>query len=179
MKYLNIILVLLLLFIIGSTIKDKMSHSSANADRLPCHKERIVFEKIYNDELMKSAMDLLYSGRYTLTSRIQKATYMKTRLFEYVDIKKVDAVVKETIARYQKKDIKTDQRLEIDYYIYENDKADPGKKTAKSKLYAGYLRFTFSLSGKRVYSVQVDFMNPQGKDIPQSVECAIKSIMTL
>jgi hypothetical protein len=179
MKYIYLILSVLLIIIIGSTIQDKMTHSSAKVNRINCHKKRVVFEKVYDDSLIESVQQTLYEGEYTLNSRIQKATYMKTRLFEYVDIKNVDTVVKESIARYKKNNSNTDKNLKIDYYIYENDKADPGKKTAKSKLYAGYLRFTFSLSGKRVYSVQVDFMNPQGKDIPQSVECAIKSIMTL
>jgi hypothetical protein len=103
---------------------------------------------------------------------------MKSQLFEYVDIKKVDQDVKDAIATYQTAHIGNSEPVTIKYLIYENDKNDPGKKTQKSKLYAGYMKFDVVYKKKRVYAVQIDFMDMEGKDISQRVSCAIKSIMT-
>jgi hypothetical protein len=103
---------------------------------------------------------------------------METQMFKYVQIDKVDQMVKDAIAKRKQADAKADGKVHIDYYIYENDKADPGKKTKKSKLYAGFLRFILTYNGKKFYSVQADFMNLEGTDIPKSVECAIESFMT-
>ena len=63
--------------------------------------------------------------------------------------------------------------------VYENDKKDPGKKTPKSKKYAGYLTATFKIDNKKVYKIQTDFMSLQGEDIPQRISCIVKSVMTL
>ena len=178
MKYIYTILTLLLLVAIGYFSFGHKAQKSAKAMRLACHKQSVVFEKVYDEVLLKKAQNALFSGAYKLTSRIQKSVYMKTRLFDYVDLKKVDKLVEDAIATY-KSDIATDDTVALDYYIYENDKTDPGKKTTKSKLYAGYLRFTLTYGGKRVYSVQVDFMDIYGKDIIKSVSCAIESIHTI
>ncbi len=103
---------------------------------------------------------------------------MDTQMFQYVHIEDVDKMVKDEIAKRKQSDAKSEGKVHIDYYIYENDKADPGKKTKKSKLYAGFLRFVMTYNGKKFYSVQADFMNLEGTDIPKSVECAIESFMT-
>lgn len=179
MKYIYTILTLLLIAGIGFFSFQGNAKKSAKAQRLACHKKSVVFEKVYADTLLKKVQNALYAGEYKLTSRVQKSEYMKTRMFEYVDLKEVDKLVANTIAQYKTETSMTTDKVGVDYYIYENDKADPGKKTAKSKLYAGYLRFTFTYNGKRVYSVQVDFMDLEGKDIDKSVKCAIESIVTL
>jgi hypothetical protein len=65
------------------------------------------------------------------------------------------------------------------YYIYENDKNDPGKKTKKSKLYAGYIVFEVkNKNNKTIYKVQIDFMDKHGADIVGSINCTIESFMT-
>lgn len=179
MKYIYTTLTLLLVLAIGYYSFGSKKNTSGKAQRLACHKETVVFERVYDDTLLKQAKDSLQSGNYELISSVQKSVHMQTRMFEYVDIKEVDTLVKDTIENYKTKASKTDDRVVLDYYIYENDKADPGKKTAKSKRYAGYLHFVLTFNGKRVYAVQVDFMDLKGKDIDKSVQCAIKSVMTL
>ena len=178
MKYIYMILTLLLIIAIGYLLSGA-TNKSANAQRIACHDEFVVFEKVYSDTLSEKVKSALRSDMYTLTSSVQKSVYIKTRLFEYVDLKEVDKLVVNSIAKYHTSNVKRDDKVAVDYYIYENDKSDPGKKTAKSKLYAGYLHFNFTYEGKRVYAVQVDFMDQQGKDIGQSVACAIESINTL
>lgn len=178
MRYIYTILTLLFVVSIGYFSFGVQNNKSAKVQRIACHQKTVVFEKVYDKSLLKQIQNTLKSGNYKLSSRAQKSRYMKTRLFEYVDIKEVDKLVKNTIAQY-KTEHNTDNTVGIDYYIYENDKADPGKRTAKSKLYAGYVRFTFTYKGKRVYAVQVDFMDLDGKDIHKSVACAIESMHTI
>lgn len=179
MKYIYMILTLILVIAIGYISFGAKNNKSGKANRIACHEKFVVFEKVYNDTLLEKVQSALQSGEYTLTSSVQKSVHMKTRLFEYVDLKDVDKHVVSTIAKYHTLNSQEENKVAIDYYIYENDKADPGKKTAKSKLYTGYLHFTFSIQGKKIYAVQVDFMDLKGTDINQSVNCAIKSIVTL
>ena len=178
MKYIYTILTLLLVAAVAYISFGSKSNKSGKAQRLACHKKSVVFEKVYSPVLLKEVQNALYAGEYKLTSRADKSKYMKTRMFEYVDLKEVDELVKTAIAGYKTATSATNDKVGVDYYIYENDKSDPGKKTAKSKLYAGYLHFSFTYKGKRVYAVQVDFMDLKGKDIHKSVQCAIKSIVT-
>ncbi|CAA6823723.1 MAG: Unknown protein [uncultured Sulfurovum sp.] len=179
MKYIYTLLTLLLIVGIAFFSFQGNSKKSGKADRIACHKKSVVFEKVYDENQFEKVKNALYTGAYKLTSRVQKSVYMKTRMFEYVDLKDVDKLVENAIAQYKKQIPNTGNKVGVDYYIYENDKADPGKKTVKSKLYAGYLHFIFSYGGKKVYAVQVDFMDLEGKDIDKSVECAIKSLVTL
>jgi len=104
---------------------------------------------------------------------------MKSRLFEYVNLEDVDTMVTETITAKQHLKNISGEKLHITYYIYENDKKDPGKKTPKSKLYAGYLHFTFEMNGTKVYINQSDFMDLQGQDISKSVQCVIDSFLSV
>ena len=153
--------------------------SSAKSARLPCHKQVVLFEKVYDPSALQSVQQALEEQNYTIESTIKKAHYMKSQLLEYVDIKKVDQDVKDAIATYQTANMRNSEPVTIKYLIYENDKKDPGKKTKKSKLYAGYMKFDVVYKQKRVYAVQIDFMDMEGKDISQRVGCAIKSIMTV
>ena len=178
MKYIYPIIVLALIYFIGNDIYKQNTKTGAKSTRLSCHKTCKVFERVYDDELLKKAQETVRAGEYELTSRIKEAKYMQTQMFQYVHIEDVDQMVKDAIEKRKQADAKADGKVHIDYYIYENDKADPGKKTKKSKLYAGFLRFILTYNGKKIYSVQADFMDLQGKDIQKSVECAIESFIT-
>lgn len=151
--------------------------SSAKSTRLACHTQSVVFEKVYEPALLKNVREALANHNYTMSSSIEKAQYMKSQLFEYVDINTVDQIVINEIEAYRTDEKKKTETVKLNYFIYENDKNDPGKKTKKSKLYAGYLKFEIVYGGKRVYAIQIDFMDMQGEDIPQRVNCTIKSIM--
>jgi len=180
MKYIYTILAIALIYFVGNDIykQNTKTVAGAKSTRLACHKKCKVFERTYDTELLKKAQETVRTGEYELTSRIKEAKFMETKMFQYVQLEKVDQMVKDAIAKRKQSDAKADGKVAIDYYIYENDKADPGKKTKKSKLYAGFLRFIITYNGKKFYSVQADFMDLEGKDIPKSVECAIESFIT-
>jgi len=176
LKYFYGILAISLVYIIGSSIYDQVNKKKARLSRLECQKEMIVFEKVFNTEALADVKEALKGEKLTLESSVKKAKYMKTRLFEYVDIDDVDLLLKESIAKYQ--GAKSDKALHVKYYIYENDKKDPGKKSPKSKLYAGYIHMSFSVDGIKAYAIQVDFMDMQGKDIAKRLDCAIATLLS-
>ena len=180
MKYIYTILAIVIIYFVGNDIykQNTKTAGGGKSTRLACHKTCKVFERTYDDALLKKAQETVRAGEYELTSRIKEAKFMETQMFQYVQLEKVDQMVKDAIEKRKQADTKADGKVAIDYYIYENDKADPGKKTKKSKLYAGFLRFVMTYNGKKFYSVQADFMNLEGEDIPKSVECAIESFMT-
>ena len=180
MKYIYIILAIVILYFVGNDIykQNTKTAGGGKSTRLACHKTCKVFERVYDVELLKKAQETVRTGEYELISRIKEAKFMETKMFEYVQLKKVDQMVRDAITKRRDHDAKADGKVAIDYYIYENDKADPGKKTKKSKLYAGFLRFVLTYDGIKFYSVQADFMSLEGADIPKSVECAIESFMT-
>ena len=110
---------------------------------------------------------------------MEKATYAPSKLFNYVKLSDIDKITQIELDSYIVKKEVLDDKLRISYYIYENDVGDPGKKTKKSKLYAGYVVYKFyNKNNKLIYQSQIDFMNKQGADIAQSVKCAIKSFAT-
>lgn len=158
---------------------ENTTKTGAKSARLECHKKSTVFERVYDEVLMKKVQRALQQGDYELLSRAKKAQYMESKLFEYVDMKAVDQLINDTLATYRDAEAKSDMPVTIDYFIYENDKGDPGKKTPKSKLYAGYLHFKVTVEGERVYVIQIDFMDLQGKDIPEKVKCVVESMMTI
>lgn len=53
------------------------------------------------------------------------------------------------------------------------------KKTEEAKKYAGYIRMNFYLDNTKIYGVQIDFMDWQGKDIKEKLECGVESFMTI
>ncbi len=178
MKYIYTIIIIALIYFVGNDIYKQNTKTGAKSTRLACHKTCKVFERVYDKELLTKAQEAVRAGEYKLTSRIKEAKFMQTQMFKYVQLEEVDQMVKDAIEKKKQADAKAEGKVHIDYYIYENDKEDPGKKTKKSKLYAGFLRFILTYNGKKFYSVQADFMDLQGKDIPKSVECAIESFIT-
>jgi hypothetical protein len=164
---------------IGFGIYSKVTHKGAKAYRLDCHNEVVVFENVYDKDIFKEVQSLILSGNYELKSEIRLSKYMATQMSKYVNMQDVDKLVDNQIKSYIKDKKSDDKKVLIDYYVYENDKEDPGKKTPKSKLYAGYLHFNYKLDDKSIYRFQIDFMDLQGKDISSRVDCAVKSLVTL
>lgn len=138
------------------------------------------FERVYDKKKLNEIKKLLKSGNVTIDSWVEKAKYSKSRLFEFVKLEDMNNVTKKVLKKYQESSVtKDEKKLKIEYYIYENDVDDPGKKTKRSKLYAGYVVFRFISDNELIYQVQVDFMDKKGLDIPNSIECAIKSFITI
>lgn len=183
LKYLpNALLVLVALAIVYG-VYSKFSTPSPRASRLDCQEEVACFERrMAEPATIQQAQTLLKSGAYRIASSIQPAKYMTSRLFGYVDTNTTDRALETAIARIaatEERAAETNATLLLDYLIYENDKEDPGKKNKKAKLYEGYLNFAFKLEGETLYKFQIDFMDPQGRDIPKRFECAVRSFMTL
>lgn len=178
MKYIAAVLAFVLLIFLVKEGYENTTKTGAKSVRLECHKKSTVFERVYDQALLKEAQHALKAGNYELSSSAQKAKYMQSRLFEHVGVKAVDQMIYDTIAAYRNVEGKANTAVTIDNIIYENDKGDPGKKTPKSKLYAGYLYFQVVVEGQKVYVIQIDFMDMEGKDLPERIKCAVKSIMT-
>ncbi|MDD3592360.1 MAG: hypothetical protein PHO65_06945 [Sulfurovum sp.] len=178
MKYIAAILAFVFLVFLVKVGVDSTAKKSSKSVRLECHKKSTVFERVYDQTLIKEVQRALQKGEFELLSHAKKAQYMESKLFEHVDMKKVDAMVNNAFAAYKDPVAESNASVTVDYFVYENDKDDPGKKTKESKLFAGYLRFKVLAGGERIYVIQIDFMDLQGKDIPEKVECAVQSIMT-
>ncbi|MDY0402852.1 hypothetical protein [Sulfurovum sp.] len=178
MKYIAAILAFVFLVFLVKVGVDSTAKKSSKSVRLECHNKSTVFERVYDQALMKEVQRALQKGEYELLSRAKKAQYMKSRLFEHVDMEEVDQMVKSALTAYKDPAAESNASVTVDYFVYENDKEDPGKKTKESKRFAGYLHFKVMSGGERVYVIQIDFMDLKGKDIPEKVECAVQSIMT-
>jgi len=176
-RYIAAILVFALVVLLVKVGVDRTAKKSSKSVRLECHKKSTVFEHVYDQALIKEVQRALQKGEFELLSHAKKAQYMKSKLFEYVEMKEVDAMLVNALAAYKDPQAQSTTPVTIDYFVYENDKDDPGKKTKESKRYAGYLHFKVLVGKERIYVIQIDFMDLQGKDIPEKVECAVQSLM--
>lgn len=138
------------------------------------------FERSYGVDDIKKAQQSIIKGNFTLISDIDKATYMNSTLFDYVDMKQMDQIALNNLNSYIKKEsINNQNRVKVLYTVYENDRDDPKKKSKSCKLYRGYVLFQFkNIKNKIVYQNQIDFFDPQGADVAQTISCAIKAFMT-
>jgi hypothetical protein len=175
-KYIYMVLLVVLTIGIGKSIYDQMNKQGAKATRLECHENSTVFEKVNSPQLFKLFQQDFKAGKVSVSIESEKAKYMESKLFEYVD---QDEVKQQFIKFANLSTDGLDNRSTLHILIYENDKEDPGKKTPKSKLYAGYLVLSAKVDNKLVYKFQIDFFDHQGKDIPKVLQCAIKSIQTM
>ncbi len=178
-----IIIGIIIIFVIGNEVYTQINKKpkSIKAKRLGCHSISTTFEKVLKPKLIKNLHQTLKSGDYKLVVWEDKAKYMNSVMFNYVDVKVINNDIKQKIKVYKIDNIvaqKTNDVL-IDVMVYENDKKDPGKKTKASKLYAGYLVVAVKIDKKIVYKIQMDFMNLKGKDIPDRISCIVDSIMSL
>ena len=180
-KNLYIIIIVIFFSLVVKEIYTQTSKvkTSAKAHRIECQKERITFEKVLKQDLVKQMQDSIKANNYTLDVWAQKAKYMKSVMFEKVSIKEIENRLNTELLKYKDNAIISSQNLFLDVMVYENDKKDPGKKTAKSKKYAGYIEVGCKLGKKVVYKIQTDFMSLNGADIPNRLNCITKSIMTL
>ena len=177
-RYIFIALLFGLVLIVSKSIYDQMNKGGASAKRLDCHTKSVVFEKVLSPLHVKELQNVLRGQDIDITIATRPAKYMQTQLFEHVDILEIKKQTKEALKQY-KASSPTTKKGSISIIVYENDKLDPGKKTAKSKLYAGYLIYTFVLDDTPVYKIQIDFMDDKGGDIAQKIVCALQSVMSL
>jgi len=180
-KYITIFIILFFTYFIGESIYIEVNkdNTSSKAKRLECQQEVTVFERGYSLSDIKYAQKLIIHGDDSFSSHIEKAVYSDSTLFTHILPKQMDDIFKQILQKYIKYNEKNKSEYKLSYYIYENDKKDPGKKTKKSKLYAGYVVLEVkNMDNKSIYKVQVDFMDDMGTDIKKSMECSLKSLMT-
>ncbi len=169
----------IVLFFAYGIITNIEKTNSKKKKRVSCQEKTITFEKISNKNLAKDAITLLKTGNYTIKSRIEKSKYMKSQILNHITIDKANSFFENSIKPYLKELKNLDKKVLIDYYIYENDKEDKGKKSSKAKLYAGYLVVEFKLDKKQIYKIQTDYMKMDTSDIPERMDCVVQSFITI
>lgn len=157
----------------------KHINTSYKLKALPCQKEVVVFDRVYEKKLLAPIIEQIYMGNFQTYITAQKAIYTKSDLFEYVQIDAVKNLIDNELNRYLDKALHVEKKpLHVNVLLYENDKNDPGKKNEEAKVYRGYLVFSFILENVLVYKVQIDFMDYEGKDIQKRVSCAIETLLS-
>jgi hypothetical protein len=180
-KIIPIILLVVMTFVAYGVYKQ--ANKSIKTKRIECQAKTTTFEKIFIEEPIKEAIKSLKTNSYTINSSIEYSKFMKSNLVniltkEQAD-EKLEKIIKSYIADTNIQTNTDEKRLLIDYYIYENDKEDKGKKNNDAKSYAGYLLFEFKYDNKLVYKIQSDYMNLDGNDIEERMTCAIRSFTSL
>jgi mRNA-degrading endonuclease YafQ of YafQ-DinJ toxin-antitoxin module len=159
------------------------ANKSIKTKRIECQSKTTTFEKISIEEPIKEAVNSLKANNYTLTSAIEYSKFMKSNLVNLLTKEQADEKLENVIKNYLEDSstqaIPNENKLSINYYIYENDKEDKGKKNNDAKSYAGYLVFEFKYDNILVYKIQSDYMNLNGTDIEDRMNCAIKSFTSL
>ena len=179
-KLIPIILITLMTFVAYGVYKQ--ANKSMKTKRVECQSKTTTFEKIFVENPIIEAINSLKSNNYTINSSIEYSKFMKSNLIDILTKEQADEILKKVInSQIKEEDKKTsdDTKVSINYYIYENDKEDTGKKNNDAKSYAGYLVFEFKYDNKLVYKIQSDYMNLDGNDIEDRMNCAMKSFTSL
>lgn len=177
-KILPIALILLILFVTFAVFEE-LNKFDPKKKRLACQEKTTTFEKIEFENPIWETNNLIETNNFIIKSNIEYSKYMESHLINILNVKQADEILNRVLKNYIKSDIPNDKKLVIDYYIYENDKEDKGKKSPKAKLYAGYLMFEFKLDGNLVYKIQSDYMSLEAKDIEERMDCIIKSFISI
>ncbi|PLY11066.1 MAG: hypothetical protein C0626_00395 [Arcobacter sp.] len=175
-RILLVILIGVILFF-SYGIYSNLNKKSIKSKRVVCQQQTVTFESIYDKTNIAKVQKLFTSKNYIIKSNIIYSVFMPTVLKNNLNANLADDILKRNIPITDI--IKTDEKLVIDYYIYENDKDDNKKKNPKAKLYAGYLLFEFKLNEKIVYKIQTDYMKQDGSDIENRIECVVKSFLSI
>ncbi|KIM03791.1 MAG: hypothetical protein KN64_11230 [Sulfurovum sp. AS07-7] len=113
------------------------------AKRIECQAKSITFERIYSPSHIKEAINALKSGNVKTKYKMVPSVYATSQMEKYFTIEDVNNDLLKILANHKKQNKAKEQPLLIDYYVYENDVDNPGKKTEDAKKYAGYIRMTF------------------------------------
>lgn len=177
MKIQNILLMVVgiaVIWMISASLYKHLHPKVAKSTRIGCFEKVIVFERLYDGELLMDLKRQIASGEFGVDIASQKSHYAQSKLFDYVD--PIDVKSQFLRSFGHRVDSKAAQ---IKALIYENDIMDPRKKTAEALLYAGYIRAGFLYGNQLVYQVQVDFMDKEGRDINQTIGCIKEALETI
>ncbi|MGE3301434.1 MAG: hypothetical protein AB7I39_13500 [Arcobacter sp.] len=174
-----IILICLLIFIFYAVFKK--ASQSTKTKRVECQTKTTTFEKIFVEEPIKEAIKAFKTGNYEINSSIEYSKYMKSHLKDILTKEQSDELLKNIINKYliSMEQKNQDKKVSINYYVYENDKEDSGKKNSEAKKYAGYLMFDFKYDKKLVYKIQIDYMDLDAKDLEDRMDCVINSFLSI
>ena len=172
------LIVAILAFFVIEAIYSQFNKKSAKSTSLACHKNITVFERIYLNEELENAKQSIKARNFQYAIKLQPSIYMQTKLFDYIKKEDIETIFTSELNKEENVLKEETKNVIIDILVYENDKKDPGKKTAKSKLYAGYLVISIWQNEKQIYRVQVDFLEDKGEDIPSRIKCAIETIFS-
>jgi len=180
-QYIIVFIVVFIGYLVGNSIYEEITKdpTPGKAKRIECQSKVTSFERGFNEAQIKEAQQEIKNGMITFTSGIEKTIYSDSTLFEYVSLEKTDEVFQKLLTSFvEKNSLHQNKKYDFSYYIYENDIKDPGKKTKKSKEYAGYVVLEVKNNNTTIYKVQIDFMDFEGKDLQDSLSCAVQSFMT-
>lgn len=137
----------------------------------------VCFDKVYDKEKIKEGLALLEQGDYTLNGGLILSEYMPTELEKYISLNHSDKYFLDAIGIKQNKD--SIRKLNINYEIIENDKANPNKKSNSKacKLYTGYILTSFRINNKQLYRIQIDFHSYDKEEIKKRIGCTIESFI--
>ena len=179
-KLIPIILITLMTFVAYGVYKQ--ANKSMKTKRVECQSKTTTFEKIFIEEPIREAINSLKSNNYTINSSIEYSKFMKSNLIDILTKEQADEILKKVInSQIKEEDKKTsdDTKVSINYYIYENDKEDTGKKNNDAKSYAGYLMFEFKYNNKLIYKIQTDYMDTNISDLDERMDCVINSFISM
>lgn len=165
-------IVIFLLFT-SNAIIHHLNPKSAKSKRLACHQQSTTFERLYAPREIKELKEHLAKGDFKFKIHIAKSHYMSTRIDSYMSLAQFENILSQIMGKAN------GEKVLIDVLLYENDKDDPKKKTDKAKLYEGYVQVSYYMDQKRIYTVQIDYMDREGKDISKRLECAKRSLESL
>ncbi len=172
------ILIFIILFVTFAVFEE-INKFDPKQKRLVCQEKTTTFEKIDFENPIWETNNLIESNNFIIKSDIQYSKFMDSHLVNILTVKQADEILNTILKKYITSNTPSEKKLLIDYYIYENDKKDKGKKGSKSKLYAGYILFEFKLDNKLVYKIQTDYMDIDANDIEERMTCAIESFLTI
>ena len=104
---------------------------------------------------------------------------MKSNLINILTKEKADDLLKEVLMKNLSINQNPNEKLTIEYYVYENDKEDTNKKNSEAKSYAGYLMFEFKYNNELIYKIQTDYKNIDASDIKERMDCVVSSFLSI
>lgn len=147
--------------------------SSPPSSLLACREEVYTVHKTTEDlALLARARERLEAGEYAFSGSRTLAVHMPTLIGPEVTFPLVEKSFVKSVGAGPSGE---GAPLEVRVEIVENDIMDPGKKFEECKKAAGHLLFSYRLEGEEVYRFLIEFMSVRGLDVPERVDCAVRS----
>ncbi len=183
LTFVSIIIISVTLVLYSKYIAPEQQKKAAMKNQPSCQTDStklgkiVCFDKVYDHKKIKEGLALLKQGDYTLNGGMILAEHMPTQLQKHITLSHTDKYFLDALDIKQNKD--SIRKLNINYEIIENDKADPKKKSDSKacKLYAGYVLVSFRINNKQLYRIQIDFHSYDKNEIKERIDCVIKSFI--